>query len=81
MEPIDMEKIMSVNIPSRELIVKEKTMDVFAKAAHVDHKLWDAYDLLAHDWIYSDKADWIGSLPERKLRKILEVAHDQMARV
>jgi len=77
-----MEMALSVNIPGRKLIVKEKTMEVFSKAAHVDQKIWDAYDLLAHDWIYSDEADWKGSLPELKLRNILEIANErQMERV
>jgi hypothetical protein len=78
MEPIELEEIGKVNTFSRMELMKEKTRELTAaitgKAKPDDwtlHKLFDEYHMLAMDWVYSDRLDWEGSLPDKQARKIV----------
>lgn len=79
MEQIDFEDIHKVNTRARMELMQEKTREltkfVNANARSDDwdtHKMMGEYDMLAIDWVYSDKAEWEGSFPDNKIHKIIE---------
>jgi hypothetical protein len=82
MEPIEFGEIEKVNTFSRMELMKEKTREmtgalVRGKSKPDDwtlHKLCQEYDMLALDWVYSDRLEWEGSLPDKQVKRILERA-------
>ena len=78
MEEIDFTELEQVNTFSRMELMKEKTRElirhVSANAKPDDrsmHKAMEEFDLLAMDWVYSDRLDWEGSLPDKQAKKIM----------
>lgn len=78
LDEIEMDDLKLVNTFSRMELIKEKTREITALASafaqqkdfKMFHTLFDAWDALAIDWVYSDVLDYSGSLADAKAKEI-----------
>ena len=68
-EQLSIDELKQVNTFSRLDLIKDKMREVTEKCR--DNEAIDVFDLLAMDWVYSDRAEWEGSLADIQMKKML----------
>lgn len=64
---LDPADIAKVNTFSRMDLVKDKMRELTAVCK--DQEVIDVFDLLAMDWVYSDRLEWDGSMADIHMKK------------